>query len=210
MGTWIPHGCNNFYSSFVRVDSAHANDILTELGAVMNGKLRLFPLYVDFAAAGRAGDTTCQITQLTGEQWQSSAEMWSLSSLAPSDSITRMITRDAMDADVLIISLGSLTRCEPELVRRLNSPNIGKGNRTVVGLLIGLFGDGAPPVEKWEWTVTQLKNCAQRMERDFIWRWMKHDVMNDTDWRADQIVKLLGRKLSEYAVQSALSTTDHY
>jgi hypothetical protein len=182
-------------------------DTLTKPEVVTNGRLRLFSLYADFAAAGRAKWATSQITRLAGEQWLSSTEMWNLNSLVTSDSIRKMITQDAANADVLVIAVSSLDRREPELVRWLDSLTIGKGNRPVAGLLIGLFGDEEHPAGELEWMVKQFMSCAQRTGRDFIWHWMGQEAMDDTSWLADHVANLLGRKLSVCIEQPVLSAT---
>ena len=167
---------------------------LAEPELVTDGKLRLFSLYVDFAAAVRARWATSQISQLAGEHWKSSTEMWNLDSLTASEPIRKMIAQDAADADVLIIAMSSLDQREWELVQWLDSLTAGKANRPASGLFIGLLGDENSRAGELDWTVKQLLRCAQRTDRDFIWHWMGQGVMNSDDWLADSVEALLACK----------------
>src|ERR1700690_4499968 len=102
-------------------------------------RLRVFSLYVDFAAAGRARWAASQIATLAGEHWKSSSEMWSLDSVAASEPIRKMIAQDAANADVLVIAMSSLERRELELVEWLDSLAEETTHRTASGLFIGLL-----------------------------------------------------------------------
>jgi hypothetical protein len=157
-------------------------------------RLRVFSLYVDFAAAARARWATSQVAKLAGEHWKSSSEMWNLDSLGASEPIRKMIEQDAADADVLIIAMSSMERRELELVEWLDSLAEGKANRAASGLFIGLLGDEKQEAGELDWTVKQFLGCAQRTDRDFIWHWMEPGVMNNNDWLADSVEALLTRK----------------
>jgi hypothetical protein len=172
---------------------------LVEPDLVTDRKLRMFSLYVDFAAAARARWAISQISQLAGEHWKPSTEMWNLDSLAANGFLRKMITRDAADADVLIIAVSSLDRRETELVQWLDSVAAFKTNRPVSGLLIGLLGDEDQRPGELDWTVKQFLRCAQRLDQDFIWRWMEQGAMNDRDWLIDSVEALLTRKQSARA-----------
>jgi hypothetical protein len=169
-------------------------ETLVEPELVTDGKLRLFSLYVDFAAAVRARWAASQISRLAGEQWKASTEMWNLDSLTASEPIRKMIIQDVADADVLIIAMSSLDRRELELVQWLDSLTAGKANRPGAGLFIGLLGDENGRAGELDWTVKQFLRCAQRTDRDFIWHWMEPGVMNSNDWLADSVEALLARK----------------
>jgi len=171
-------------------------DTLIEPEVVRDGKLRLFSLYVDFAAAERARWVTGQIAGLAGRRWKSNAEMWNLDSLATGNPIRKMVTQDAADADVLVVAMSSLDRREPELIQWLDSLVAGKANRPASGLLIGLLGDEEHSAAELDWMVKQFLGCAQRTDRDFIWRWMGLEAMADGDWLADSVEVLLARKQS--------------
>jgi hypothetical protein len=175
-------------------------ETLVEPEVVTYGRLRLFSLYVDFAAALRARWATSQISRLAGEYWKSSTEMWNLDSLSAGEPIQKMIAQDAADADVLVIVISSLERRTPELIRWLDSLTVCKTNRPVSGLLIGLLGDEEQPAGELDWTVKQFLRCAQRTDRDFIWRWMEKDAMTDGDWLTDSVEALLTRKQPAYDV----------
>lgn len=171
-------------------------DIFVERMVVKDGRLRLFSLYVDFAAAICARWVTGQISRRAGEQWKVSTEMWNLDSLSASEPIRKMITRDAADADVLVVAMSSLNRREPELIQWLDSLIAETANRPVSGLFIGLLGDDEHPAGELDWTVKQFLRCARRMDRDFIWRYMEQGAVNDCDWLADSVEMLLTRKQS--------------
>jgi hypothetical protein len=132
--------------------------IVSETG--MDGRLRLFSLYVDFAAAVRARWATSQISRLAGEQWKASTQMWNLDSLSTSEPIRKMITQDAAEADVLVVAMSSLDRRELELVRWLDSLAAGRADRPVAGLFIGLLGDENGRAGELDWTVKQFLRCA--------------------------------------------------
>jgi hypothetical protein len=157
-------------------------------------RLRVFSLYVDFAAAVRARWATSQISRLAGEQWKSSSGMWDLDSLVASQPIRKIIAQDAAEADVLVIAMSSLDRREPELIQWLESLADGKVNRPVTGLFIGLFGGDDQGAGELDWTVKHFLRCAQRTDRDFIWHWMEPGVMDDGDWLAESVETLLARK----------------
>ena len=169
-------------------------ETLVEPEVMTEGRLRLFSLYVDFAAAVRARWATSQISRLAGEHWKSSTEMWNLDSLTASGPIRKMITADAADADVLVIAMSSLDRRELELIQWLDSLTAGKANRPGPGLFIGLLGDENDRAGELDWTVKQFLHCAQRTDRDFIWHWMEPEAMIGGDWLADSVEALLARK----------------
>lgn len=169
-------------------------DTLIERERVICGRLRLFSLYLDSAAAVRARWATSQIARLAGERWKSSTEMWNLNSLFASDPIRTMITQDAAEADVIVVAMSSLDQRMPELIQWLDSLTAYKANRPVSGLLVGLFGDDEQPVGELDWTVEQFLGCAQRSDRDFIWCWMRQEAMADGGWLADSVEVLLSRK----------------
>ena len=159
------------------------------------GRLRLFSLYLDSAAAMRARWATSHIARQAGERWRVSTEMWNLNSLFASDSIRTMITQDAAEADVIVVAMSSLDQRMPELIQWLDSLNTCKVNQPVSGLLVGLFGDDEQPAGELVWTVEQFLGCAQRNGRDFIWCWMRQEAMTDGGgWLADNVEVLLSRK----------------
>jgi hypothetical protein len=170
-------------------------ETLIEPEVVIDRRLRLFSLYVDFPAAVRARWATSQISRLAGGQWRASPEMWNLDSLTTSEPIRKMITQEAAAADVLVIAMSSLDWRELELVEWLNCLTAGKANRPESGLFIGLLGDGKGQAMELDWTVKQFLRCARQMDRNFIWRWMDRDAMADVDyWLTDSVEALLTRK----------------
>jgi hypothetical protein len=169
-------------------------ETLIEPEMLAEKRLKVFSLYVDFAAAVRARWATSQIAALAGEHWKSSSEMWNLDSVAASEPIRKMIAQDAMDADVLVIAMSSMERRELKLVDWLDSLSEGKANRAASGLFIGLLGDERQSAGELDWTVKQFLGCAQRTDRDFIWHWMEEGVMDNNDWLAGSVESLLTRK----------------
>jgi hypothetical protein len=169
-------------------------ETLVESETGMDGRLRLFSLYVDFAAAVRARWATGQISQLAGEQWKASTQMWNLDSLATSEPIRKMITQDAADADVLVVAMSSLDRRELELVQWLDSLAARRADRPGSGLFIGLLGDESNLSGELDWTVKQFLRSARQMDRDFIWHWMEPGVMDGNEWLSSSVEALLARK----------------
>ena len=170
------------------------NEMLIEAEILTGGRLKLFSLYVDFAAAVRARWATSQVARLAGEHWKASSEMWNLDSVAASEPIRKMIAQEAAAADVLVIAMSSMERRELELVQWLDSLAGGKTTRTAAGLFIGLLGDENDRTGELDWTVKQFLRCAQRTDRDFIWRWMEPGAIVAGDWLADSVESLLTRK----------------
>jgi hypothetical protein len=169
-------------------------ETLIESETVVCGRLRLFSLYLDSAAAVRARWATSQISRLAGKRWKSSTEMWNLNSLFASDPIRTMITQDAAEADVIVVAMSSLDRRVVELIEWLDSLAARQANRPVSGLLVGLFGDDEQMACELDWTVEQILGCAQRNDRDFIWCWMRQEALADGGWLADSVAVLLSRK----------------
>ncbi|MGO8763587.1 MAG: hypothetical protein ACLQSR_00445 [Limisphaerales bacterium] len=186
-----------------------STDALVLPEMIADKRLRLFSLYLDFAAAGRARWAAGRLSQLAGEnQWESSAEMWSLDSLMAVKSLQKTIARDAARADVLIIAISSLEWREPKLTRWLDSLVAPEGHRRHSGLLIGLLGDEKSRAYELDWTTRQFLRCAQRTDRDFCWRWMDSEAMTDDHWLVDGVEALLNREnLASEAVflQEAMS-----
>jgi hypothetical protein len=159
-----------------------------------DAKLRLFSLYVDFAASVRARWASGIITKLVGPRWKTSTEMWALDFSQTSQPIREMMFEGAADADMLIVALSSLDQREPKLIEWLNALAGQKAERPVPGLFIGLLGDEDHEAGELEWTVKQFMRCAQRTGRDFIWHWMGQEAINDTTWLTDNVEKFLSRK----------------
>jgi hypothetical protein len=166
-------------------------EILVGPELTMGGRLHVFSLYVDFAAAGRARWLTGRITRLAGDLWTISTEMWNLDSLTTCEPIRKMITQDASDADVLVIAMSSLDWREPELVQWLDSLAAGGTGRPGSRLFIGLLGDGRGRTLELDWAVKEFLRCARQMNRDFIWQWMGRDAMTDDGWVMDSMEPLL-------------------
>ncbi|MGA9776869.1 MAG: hypothetical protein WBS33_01220 [Verrucomicrobiia bacterium] len=157
-------------------------------------KLRLFCLYVDFAASARAKWVSGTITRLAGPKWKTCCEMWNLDSFKASQPIRKILLQEAAKADVLVIALSSLDQREPRLVEWLNALAGEKGEPPVSRLFIGLLGDEEHEAGELGWTVKQFIGCAQRMDRDFIWHWMGQEALNDITWLADNVKKFLAHK----------------
>jgi hypothetical protein len=161
-----------------------------------HAKLRLFCLYVDFAASARAKWVSGTITRLAGPKWKTCCEMWNLDSVKASQAIRKIMLQEAVEADVLVIALSSLDQREPRLIEWLNALSHEKAEPPVSRLFIGLLGDEAHEAGELGWTVKQFIGCAQRMGRDFIWHWMGQEALNDITWLADNLRKFLAQKQS--------------
>jgi hypothetical protein len=160
-----------------------------------NTKLRLFSLYVDFAASLRARWASGTITRLVSPRWNTCSKMWKLDSFkASQQKIGRIILRDAAEADVLIVALSSLDQREPKLVEWLNALTGRKAQGPVSGLFIGLLGDEDHDAGELGWTVQQFIHCARKTGMDFIWHWMGQEAISETSWLTDNMEKFLSRK----------------
>ena len=171
-------------------------ETLVELERVTDGRLRLFSLYADYAAAMHARWATDQIGQLAGEPWKTYTEMWNLDSVTASEAIRKMVVQEAADADVLIVAISSLARRELNLAQWLDAVAAARTGRPVSGLFIGLLGDENDRAGELDWTVKQFLRCARQMDRDFIWRWMEREAMDSDEWLTDSVAALLARKQS--------------
>jgi hypothetical protein len=172
-------------------------EILMEAELVTDRRLRLFSLHVDFAAAMQARWATGQISRVAGVHWKSTTEMWDVDSLTAGEPIRKMITRNAAEADVLVVAMSSVDWREWELVQWLDSLAACQANRAGTGLFVGLLGDANNRAGELDWTVKQFLGCAQRMDRNFVWHWMAPEMMDDSEWLTDSVTALLtGKKLS--------------
>src|SRR5262249_27444992 len=84
-------------------------------------RLRMFTLYADFPAGIRARRLGNQVAGLVGSDWETSAEMWKLDSVAPVGPIRDMIAQEAGESDVLMIAISSLDAPDTSVIRWLNS-----------------------------------------------------------------------------------------
>jgi len=168
-------------------------DALARAETAVNGKLRLFSLYVDFAASTHAKWAVSAITKLAGPGWEFSAEMWNLDSLNASEPIRKMIASDAARADVLVVAASSLDQREPKLIVWLDSLALDP-NRSVPGLLVGLFGDEENRSRELGWMAEQFIYCARQMGRGLVLHWMESDSTNDSGWLAEEMAEFLTRK----------------
>jgi len=159
-------------------------------------KLRLFSLYVDFAASARAKWVSGTITRLAGPKWKTCCEMWNLDSFKASQPIRKIMLQEAAKADVLVIALSSLDQRELKLMEWLNALTGKQPEPPVSRLFIGLLGDEAHEAGELDWTVKQFIGCAQRMGRNFIWHWMGQEALNDITWLTDNVKKFLAHKQS--------------
>src|SRR5690348_3660270 len=172
------------------------NETFTSDETGPSAKLRLFSLYVDFAASARAKWASGTITKLVGPRWKTCCEMWNLDSVKASQQIRKIMLQEAAAADVLVIALSSLDQREPKLMEWLNALAGERAEHPVSRLLIGLLGDDAHEAGELGWTVKEFIGCAQRMGGDFIWHWMGQEAVNDITWLTDNVKKFLAHKQS--------------
>ena len=169
-------------------------ETLTKQEPGTNAKLRLFSLYVDFAASVPARWASGIITDLVGPMWKTHCEMWNLDTFKSSQQLRELMLQDAAEADVLMIALTSLDQRQTELIEWLEALAGRRAGRLGVGIFIGLLGDEAHEAGELRWTVKRFIGCAQKMGRDFIWQWMGQGAINDATWLTDNIEKFMSRK----------------
>jgi len=173
-------------------------DLFNEI--VTGGKLHLFSIYTDLGAHKRIKWTTAAIAKLAGRQWQSSSEMWKLDLLMANPRMREMLSRDGAKADALIVVVGSLEQRRLDLIQWLDSLAPLETGR--FGLLIGLLGDEDSKSQELDWTAKELIRCAHNANRKFIWHWMGHHSMEDSDWLTDSVEALTSHK--QAAIESPL------
>ena len=166
------------------------NDFFNEM--VTGGKLHMFSIYTDLGAHRRIKWTAAAIAKLAGPQWQCSSEMWKLDLLMANPRMRDMLSRDGAKADVLIVVVGSLEQRRFDLMQWLDSLTPLEPGR--FGLLIGLLGDEDSKAQELDWTAKQLIRCAHNANRKFIWHWMGHHSMEDSDWLTESVDALVSHK----------------
>ena len=169
-------------------------ETLTKQEPGKNTKLRLFSLYVDFAASVPARWASGVITSLVGPMWKTHCEMWNLNTFKESQQLRELMLQDAAEADVLVIALTSLDQRQTELIEWLEALAAKQAGHLGAGIFIGLLGDEAHEAGELRWTVKRFIGCAQRMGRDFIWQWMGQGAINDATWLTDNIEKFMSSK----------------
>ena len=158
------------------------------------GKLHVFSLYADFEASKRARRAAEAITRFVGRYWRVSSEMWKLDAATAGQSIGSLMINDAANADVLIVAVSSLDSRPVELIPWFDVLETPKPGLGYSGLLIGLLGDEQRRTEESAWMVKQLIRCAQKTNRDLVWRWMEPEAQNDFTWLNENVNMLLARK----------------
>ena len=169
----------------------------TDRELAAHGRLRLFSMYLDFPASIRARWAHSTMSQIAGEQWIISTELWKIDSLDTNAAISRMVTEEAARADIITIVASSLNYRHHPAIQWLEKLGAGASPLAHKGLLIGLFGDDYNHKSELSWTVNQLLNCAAPMNRDFIWHWMGSGAMSDYSWLTDNLQPFLNRKRHE-------------
>jgi len=169
-------------------------EAFVEPETAVSARLRLFSLYVDFAASAHARQTASAIARLAGPHWQTSTEMWKLDSVTASDAIRKMINDDAAEADALIVAVGSMNHREPKLVEWLDSLTAWRTGCLVPGLLVGLLGDEESRSPELEWTIQQLIYCGRQMNRELVMHCVEGNLVDDSDWLRTSVDALLARK----------------
>jgi hypothetical protein len=149
---------------------------------VQTDALRLFSLYTDFPAGMRAKWLAEQVGRFLGWRRKVSASMWKLNLAASTAGLREMILGEALDSEVMVISISSLDQRDPLLDLWLEALAAPTANRRSGGLLIGLLGDDDHEAGELDGVVRQLALHARQVERDFIWRWMERDALYETSW----------------------------
>ncbi len=171
----------------------HTNTI-TEPRVAAKPKLRWFTLYADFPAGIRARHLLNRATPLIGGEWEISAEMWKLDSVAPAGPIHQMIAQEAGESDVLLIAVSSVDQPDSDVTRWLESLVNWKANRIVPGLLAGFLGDADHEVDEENWMVNCLAAFAQRTQMEFAWSGGGRDSVIEATWLKPGLETLLTRK----------------
>jgi hypothetical protein len=169
---------------------AMRTNLFSELAT--GGKLHSFSIYTDLGDYRRIKWTVNAIAKLAGHRWQCTSEMWKLDSLMANKPMRKMLASDGEKADVLIVVVGSLEQRRLDLIEWLDSLMPLDPSRS--GLLIGLLGDEDNKAQELDWTAKQLIRCAHQTNRKFIWHWMGHHDLDDTDWLTDSVEMLVSSK----------------
>lgn len=159
-----------------------------------NWTLRSFSIYTDFPSSVCARWANAEITKIVGARWRSHCEMWKLDSLTAGVSIKNFAANDAVNADILVVAVGSLEYRQTQLMEWLGSLIAPAEHRP--GLLIGLLGSEADKPGELDWTVEELLRTAQKGNRNFIWRNMEMSATASAGWLKTNIEDLLLRKLA--------------
>ncbi len=162
--------------------------------APVDAKLRIFSLYVDFAASAHAKRVTGIITKLAGPGWKIRTEMWHLDSYLAGEQLREIMLQEAADAEMLIVALCSLDYYEPRLMEWLNALAGHQAGHQASRLFIGLLGDEDHEAGELRATVKHFIDCARKMGRDFIWQWMGQEAIRDDTWLTDNVESYLSRK----------------
>jgi hypothetical protein len=162
--------------------------------APADSKLRIFSLYVDFAASAHAKWVTGTITKLAGPTWKNRTEMWHLDSCMAGEQLRKIMLQEAADADMLIVALCSLDYYESRLMEWLTALAGHKAEHQASRLFIGLLGDEDHQAGELRATVKHFIHCAKEMGRDFIWQWMGREAIQDDTWLTDKVGRYLSRK----------------
>jgi hypothetical protein len=163
--------------------------------ATSTGEIRLFSLHVDFPASVHVRWLTGKIIELAGPHWKTSSETWKIDALKASDGIRKMLTSDAINADVVIVAFSLLAQPEPALIQWLNALGAEHISRPTPGVLIALLGNEDSKAQELDEVVKPLMVCSQQLGRDFIWQWMGEIRTLDGAWVTGNINTLLARKI---------------
>ena len=161
---------------------------------VADGKLHIFSIYSGFGAYKRIRSAVNAITKLAGHRWRCSSEMWKFDLLRACQPMREMARRDGPGADILIVATGSLEQRGSDLIEWLDA--LAPLPPARFGLLIGLLGDEDNESTELDWTARQLIRCAEKMHRKFLWNWVGYHDVDDAEWLAGGVEKLLALKQS--------------
>lgn len=170
------------------------SSVLIELATNTKVNLRVFTLYVDFAAGVRAKRIVNEIKGIAGEEFACTSEMWKLDAVAPVGPIRKMIAQEAGESDVLIVAASQPDHPDPLLAEWLNLLVNWKAGRLFPGLLVGLLGAEDHVVDTANWMVNELTAFARQTRMHWVWHAGARQSWDNSQWLADGLGRALERK----------------
>lgn len=159
--------------------------------ATQLSRLRVFSLYIDLPGSIHARWINTSISQFAGHQWVTSTEAWSLGSLAANASMRIMTTGEAAKANILTVTISSLSYRQHGLFAWLEDLAVIKAEDHDKGLFIAYIGEDENHVKESEWSIKQFENISQRMNREMFWQRSPSNAVPDTFWLKTQVNSFL-------------------
>jgi hypothetical protein len=170
------------------------SNTIVQTEAQPKSTLRLFTLYVDFAAGVRAKRAINEIKELAGAEFRVTSEMWKLDSVSPAGPIRRMIAQEAGESDVLIVAASCPSEPDLAFIEWLEFLVNWKANRMFPGLLAGLLGDEEHVVNPMNWMVNELAAFARQTRMHWQWHPGAREAWEGFYWLAGGLREVLDAK----------------